>query len=71
MFDAISLHELLEFLLIRMQDHYQILGFLVTHVLQITRSFSMAADNVVDGTMCTSIHFEYASSSILPRIGPA
>ena len=40
------------------------------HVVKVTHSFAMAADNVVDGTVCTSTHFEYAStirSSVLPR----
>ena len=43
-------------------------------VSKVTHNFSMAADDVVDGTMCTSIYFEYAStmmSSVLPKIDPA
>ena len=43
-------------------------------VAKVTRSFSMAADDVVDGTVCTSIHLDYTSTvmrSVLPRTGPA
>ena len=43
-------------------------------VVKVTHNFSMAADDVVDGTMCTSIYFEYAStmmSSVLPKIDSA